>query len=57
MVSQDADGGVHVHSKLLCFPNEGMPFTGDYNDQMARTSDGWRIARRRAELRARKFLD
>ena len=56
-VNEDADGTVHVHSKLLCFPNKGMPFTGDYYDQMARTPDGWRIARRRSELRARKFFD
>lgn len=57
VVTEAADGAVHVHSKLLCFPNEGTPFTGDYYDTMARTPAGWRISHRRAERRQRKFFD
>lgn len=57
VVTEDDDGTVRAHSKLVCFPNEGPPFTGDYYDVMARTPAGWRIARRRAELRQRKFFD
>ena len=57
VVTQDEDGTVRVHSKLLCLPNEGPVITGDYYDVMTRTPAGWRIAHRRAELRQRKFYD
>lgn len=57
VVREDEHGTVRAHSKMLCFPNEGPPFTGDYYDVMARTPAGWRIAYRRAELRNRKFFD
>lgn len=56
-ISENDEGTVRVHSKMLCFPNEGPPFTGDYYDVMARTPAGWRIAYRRAERRERKFFD
>lgn len=56
-VAEDADGTVRVHSKLLCFPNEGPPFTGDCYDVMRHTPEGWRIARRRTEGRQRQFFD
>jgi hypothetical protein len=52
----DADT-VLGHSKFLGFPNEGMPVTGDYHDEIVRTVDGWRLRRRRAEIRRRKFFD
>lgn len=57
VVTEDIGGSVRAHSKLLCFPNEGPPFTGDYYDTLARTPAGWRIAHRRAALRRRKFFD
>ncbi len=52
----DADT-VHGHSKFLGFPNDGTPVTGDYDDEIVRTADGWRLRRRRAEIRRRKFFD
>lgn len=48
---------VRGHSKFLGFPNEGQPVTGDYHDEIVRTPQGWRLRRRRAEIRARKFFD
>ncbi len=57
VVTEDHDGNVVVHSKLLCFPNEGPPFTGDYYDIVTRTAAGWRLSRRRSELRKRQFFD
>lgn len=56
-ITEDADGTVRAHSKLLCFPNEGPPVTGDNYDVLTRTRRGWRIARRRTEIRQRKFFD
>ncbi|MFA5708180.1 nuclear transport factor 2 family protein [Mycolicibacterium sp.] len=56
MREQD-DGTVIAHSKFIGFPNEGPPVTGDYHDQIVRTPAGWRLQRRRAELRQRKFFD
>jgi hypothetical protein len=52
----DADT-VRGHSKFLGFPNDGMPVTGDYYDEIVRTVDGWRLRHRRAEIRRRKFFD
>lgn len=51
------DGTVTAHSKFIGFPNEGQPVTGDYYDQLVKTSDGWRLQHRRAEIRQRKFFD
>lgn len=56
-LTEDPDGTVHAHSKFLGFPNEGPPVTGDYRDELVRTPQGWRLRRRRAEIRARKFFD
>lgn len=56
-ITEGPDGTVRVHSKLLGFPNEGGVVTGDYHDEMARTTEGWRIRRRRFEPRQRKFFD
>jgi hypothetical protein len=50
-------GTVRGHSKFLGFPNDGMPVTGDYYDEIIRTVDGWRLRHRRAEIRQRKFFD
>ncbi len=51
------DGSVTAHSKFIGFPNEGPPVTGDYFDIIVRTPAGWRLKRRRAEVRQRKFFD
>lgn len=51
-----AAGTVRGHSKFLGFPNEGPPVTGDYRDEIVRTPAGWRLRRRSAEIRARKFF-
>lgn len=56
-ISEDDDGTVRAHSKFLGFPNEGRPVTGDYRDVVVRTPQGWRLQRRYAEVRARKFFD
>jgi ketosteroid isomerase-like protein len=56
-LAENDDDTVHAHSKLLCFPNEGPPFTGDYYDTLVRTPAGWRIAHRRSEVRHRQFFD
>ncbi len=56
-ISEDDDGTVRAHSKFLGFPNEGQPVTGDYRDVVVRTPQGWRLQRRYAEVRARKFFD
>jgi ketosteroid isomerase-like protein len=53
----EQDGVVRVHSKLLLFPNEGPPVSGDYFDEMTRTPDGWRIGVRRIVMRERRFFD
>ncbi|MET0188700.1 MAG: nuclear transport factor 2 family protein [Pseudonocardia sediminis] len=54
----EVDGDtVRGHSKFLGFPNEGQPVTGDYHDEIVRTPAGWRLRRRRAEIRERKFFD
>jgi len=57
VVSEDADGTVRAHSKFVGFPNEGSPITGDYHDVLTHTPAGWRLQRRRYELRQRKFFD
>ncbi len=54
---ENSDGTVSAHSKFLGFPNEGPPVTGDYRDRLVRTAAGWRLARRSAEIRQRKFFD
>lgn len=56
-LTEQADGTVRAHSKFIGFPNEGPPVTGDYHDELVRTPAGWRLRRRRAELRQRKFFD
>ena len=56
-VREEADGLVHAHSKFVGFPNEGPPVTGDYHDEIVRTTAGWRLRYRRAEVRGRKFFD
>jgi SnoaL-like domain len=56
-LTEEADGTVNAHSKFLGFPNEGPPVTGDYHDELANTPQSWRLRRRRAEIRQRKFLD
>ena len=50
-------GAVEAHSKFIGFPNDGPPVTGDYYDTIVRTTAGWRLQRRRAEVRQRKFFD
>ncbi len=57
VVSEDADGTVRAHSKFVGFPNEGNPITGDYHDVLIHTANGWRLQRRRYEVRQRKFFD
>lgn len=52
-----ADGTVRAHSKFISFPNEGQPVTGDYDDILVRTDAGWRLQRRSASVRQRKFFD
>ena len=43
----EADGEVRVHSKwMIVERNTGTLCTGDYEDVVVRTADGWRIARR-----------
>jgi 3-phenylpropionate/cinnamic acid dioxygenase small subunit len=56
-LTEDDDGTVRAHSTFLGFPNAGQPVTGDYRDVVVRTPQGWRLARRHAEVRARKFFD
>ena len=56
LIEIDADT-VLGHSKFLGFPNDGVPVTGDYHDEIVRTVDGWRLRRRRAEIRQRRFFD
>lgn len=56
-ITEDGDGTVRTHSKFIGFPNEGPPVTGDYYDELVKTPAGWRLRRRRAELRQRKFFD
>lgn len=56
-LSEVSDGTVAAHSKFIAFPNEAPPVTGDYYDTIVRTADGWRLQRRRAEVRQRKFFD
>lgn len=56
-ITEDGDGTVRAHSKFIGFPNEGPPVTGDYHDELVRTPAGWRLRRRRGELRKRKFFD
>jgi hypothetical protein len=51
------DDEVIAHSRFIGFPNEGPPITGDYHDVVVRTADGWRLLRRRAETRQRRFFD
>lgn len=54
---EESDGHVRGHSKVIGFPNEGQPVTGDYYDEIVRTSAGWRLRRRQVEMRQRKFFD
>ena len=56
MLAELADGSVRAHSKFIGFPNEGPPVTGDYEDELVRTDAGWRLRRRKAVLRQRKFF-
>lgn len=56
-LAEEDDGTVSAHSKFIGFPNEGQPITGDYHDTLVRTEHGWRLQRRRAETRQRKFFD
>jgi len=57
VVTEDPDGTVRAHSKMIGFPNEGMPITGDYHDVLIRTEAGWRLHRRRYDVRQRQFFD
>jgi hypothetical protein len=57
VVSEDADGIVRAHSKMIGFPNEAAPITGDYHDELIRTPAGWRLHRRRYVVRQRQFFD
>ena len=46
-VYEDADGTVRVKSKFLAInPETGLPRTGDYNDTVVKTDQGWRIRER-----------
>jgi 3-phenylpropionate/cinnamic acid dioxygenase small subunit len=54
---EESDTAVAAHSKFIGFPTEGAPVTGDYYDRLVRTSAGWRLHQRRAEIRQRKFFD
>lgn len=54
---EESDGYVRAHSKVIGFPNEGQPVTGDYHDEIVRTPAGWRLRRRQVEMRQRKFFD
>ncbi|HMM40407.1 MAG TPA: nuclear transport factor 2 family protein [Thermomicrobiales bacterium] len=56
-LAENADGTVAAHSKFISFANDGTPSTGDYHDTIVRTAAGWRLQRRRAEVRQRKFFD
>jgi hypothetical protein len=57
VITEDVDGTVSVHSKWIGFPNEGPPRSGDYLDVVVRTDAGWRLRRRSAVVRERKFFD
>ena len=56
-LDEQPDGTVRAHSKFIGFPNDGSPVTGDDHDEIVRTRAGWRLRRRRAEIRRRKFFD
>ncbi|HBY45241.1 MAG TPA: nuclear transport factor 2 family protein [Thermomicrobiales bacterium] len=56
-LTEAIDGVVNAHSKFIAFPNDGPPMTGDYYDTIVLTQAGWRLQRRRAETRQRKFFD
>jgi hypothetical protein len=46
-VYEDAAGTVRVKSKFLAInPDTGLPRTGDYNDIVVKTDEGWRISER-----------
>lgn len=56
VLTENPDGTVAAHSKLVCFPNERPPFTGDYYDTLVHTRAGWRLASRQAQTRQRQFF-
>ena len=51
VVTEDADGTVRVLSKGIGVGNRGRVGSVTYHDVVVRTSEGWRLAERRAELR------
>lgn len=56
-LAEQDDGTVRAHSKFIGFPNEAPPVTGDYHDILVKTDAGWRLQRRSADVRQRKFFD
>ena len=56
-LQEQPDGTVRAHSKFIGFPNEGQPVTGDYDDILVKTAVGWRLQRRSATVRQRKFFE
>ena len=50
-IFEDEDGVVRVRSKFIGFPVEGAPISGDYRDEFVRTPAGWRLRRRRSNVR------
>jgi hypothetical protein len=51
VVTEDADGTVRVLSKGIGVGPKGRVGSVTYHDVVVNTSAGWRLARRRAELR------
>lgn len=51
VVTEDADGTVRVLSKGIGVGDRGRVGSVTYHDVVVRAPDGWRLARRRAELR------
>ena len=54
-VVETAEGHARAHSKLIGFPSEGFPISGDYSDDFVRTDAGWRLLRRRSSVREPSF--
>lgn len=57
-IVREVDGETRVWSKWFVFnPNDGTASTGDYNDIVVKTPNGWRIKRRTVSVRGPQALD
>lgn len=54
-IAEDGEGRARVRSKFIGFTNEGPPVSGDYRDLLVKTTDGWRLSRRRSSVREPSF--